>query len=704
MSKASVVELLNDPRSIDRLVRNVRMILAAINQYRQELVAGDEEAEFRLPVSDGDFEDAVSEYEMLCTAVNDRLTGCLMQINAGNPREAVRMAEEQPRLMDLFAAIDLSDPERQDWEDFLVTNERPVPTFIHRDKAETLSEAYGQQSPDVDRLAAELRILILARAPLGERLGVLRKLAALDARFTSDLHEWKKVRLEQLDRDVDEAHRLRQSDPQSSISQLVALLNELTSGDWSDFQAERDDLEKKVDRRMRAVQDLLRSQPAAQPPVTTAAAPAVAKPPPPPVSRPKSPVPAGARNLPVESGGIPPYVNRSAPNDPPPDEVVNEPFPESTTAVAGSTWRPEIPAEPRPLTSPGKPTVQRAPAAGSRVLPFVIAGLAVVVCAGAFVFFYMVPRWKDEQLRLAAEREWEARLGAVQKASSQFQKELEEFNSLELRASSPIPSTERIRSAYKQYRDSEQAARDSVVQNQWERYLPEWNQKLAKTLDPLETPQKDLGGKVDKFLASIDDSLKLQRDNISKGALDEVAIVLRNKRQQLDDIQPLGEVLPPVRSRADQLLKLCAELLQQSASERDKNRRVTELDKSSAAIRSVDALNRYVDQLKDYVAAYPDDARGRAFEEVLRERVLWQSAVEQEKRVGVGWLDQKDGTWRCRSRWSNSLKLELKLPVGDPKALRWQTVGTIKAGIPELNSASSAYFQRGRLVFVELSP
>ncbi len=701
MSTVSVLELqqlLNDPRSIDKLMRQVRMILSAIHQYRQDMMAGDEEAEFRRPVSDEDFDAAVRQYEILCGAVNERLTVCLSQITAGNPREAVRLAEVSPRLLDLFAAIDLSDAERQDWGETLIENEFAAPAFIHRDKAETLAEAYGQLSPDLDRLSAELRILALARAPLSDRLSVLRQMAQLDVRFTADLKDWQKVRLEQLDREADEAYRLRLTDPQSAFSQLVARLNELAADNWPDSPAERQDLERKVDRRMRSVQEILRSAP---PPVPEK----------PPLADKVARKPASKQTESAKRATTtapPPQAAMAEPILEPIAEPAVEPIPpfEFPLPQASSLWvesRTEEAVREVASSSSSSSSTEHRGNSTRKLIVVALFALAAVIIVGVSGYFYMVPRWQEQRLRLVAEQQWKEKLSEVQKAVEQHQAEIVAFSRLPLQPASPIPSGQRVRETFKTYQSSEQAARQLVAEKRWERYLPEWESSLAKLSAPLVEPQKQLGENVVAFLKTIDSSLTTQRESIGKGALDEVNIVLRNKHQQLSDIEPLCEVLPVVRSRTDQLLKLHDELLLESAHERDKNRRTIDLDKASAAIRNVEALNKYVEQVRDYVSVYPNDARGREFEDVLSELPLWQSVFGQGKYLAVGWLDQKGETWRCRSRWSNTQKLDMKIVLGgDANSPKWITVGSIKNGVSELTTQSNSYFRRGRLVFVDL--
>jgi len=138
------------------------------------------------------------EYAALCAAANDRLRKCSGFLQQGLRAEAIHLAEEQPNLLDLIAQLDLPDP--QSWAEFCSNNGLPVPPPLQLERAAQLNEAYAQDQP-LEHLMARHRLLALSRAPVRERLDVMRKIAQIDANagtWEKDLRIFEKARLKEL--------------------------------------------------------------------------------------------------------------------------------------------------------------------------------------------------------------------------------------------------------------------------------------------------------------------------------------------------------------------------------------------------------------------------------------------------------------------------------------------------------------------------
>ena len=96
-------------------------------------------------------------------------------LGQGLRSEAIHMADEQPNLMDLVAALDLPDPDA--WAEFCQQSDLPVPPPLQMDRAAQLNEAYAQDQP-MEHLLSRHRLLALSRAPIAQRLEVLRQMKA----------------------------------------------------------------------------------------------------------------------------------------------------------------------------------------------------------------------------------------------------------------------------------------------------------------------------------------------------------------------------------------------------------------------------------------------------------------------------------------------------------------------------------------------
>ena len=139
-----------------------------------------------------------AEYASLCVAANERLRKCSSFLQQGLRSEAIHLAEESPNLLDLVSQLDLPDP--QAWAEFCQNNGFPVPPALQLERAAQLNEAYAQDQP-LEHLLARHRYLALSRAPVRERLDVMRKIAALDAgnaNWEKDLRVFERARLKEL--------------------------------------------------------------------------------------------------------------------------------------------------------------------------------------------------------------------------------------------------------------------------------------------------------------------------------------------------------------------------------------------------------------------------------------------------------------------------------------------------------------------------
>ncbi|HVT80442.1 MAG TPA: hypothetical protein VHM90_07280 [Phycisphaerae bacterium] len=139
-----------------------------------------------------------AEYAALCEQANERLRKCSGFLQQGLRSEAIHLAEEQPNLLELISQLDLPDP--QQWAEFCQNNGLPVPPPLQLERAAQLNEAYAQEQP-LEHLFSRHRLLALSRAPVRERLDVMRKIASIDAgnsNWEKDIRVFEKARLKEL--------------------------------------------------------------------------------------------------------------------------------------------------------------------------------------------------------------------------------------------------------------------------------------------------------------------------------------------------------------------------------------------------------------------------------------------------------------------------------------------------------------------------
>lgn len=190
-------------------------------------------------------EPLVDEYSEQVARVNERLQRCEGLLRKGLRSEALQLADLEPRLLDQVALLDF--PELEDWEEILRFYGIEVPTSLLLDVALQLQDAMVNEQP-LEAVLKQHRRLAIARAPLSWRLRVLRQIVQLDPvnpNWPEDIEAWEKVRLKELDREVDDAIQRKDLESCEKIRQ------EIESERWAIRPPEA--LRKRLDERIRSM-------------------------------------------------------------------------------------------------------------------------------------------------------------------------------------------------------------------------------------------------------------------------------------------------------------------------------------------------------------------------------------------------------------------------------------------------------------------
>lgn len=169
---------------------------------------------------------AVEHYARVCHDINNRLRRCDHFVKQGLRSEAIHLADAPPNLLDAVAMLDI--PELDQLDQVARSCAVPLPEPLLLDAAAALNEAYALHEP-LQNLLNTHRLMALGHCPLGERLPVLRSLAALDKdspHWQADVREMERARLREID---DEA---RTAATRSDARTLKSLQNELLTGEW----------------------------------------------------------------------------------------------------------------------------------------------------------------------------------------------------------------------------------------------------------------------------------------------------------------------------------------------------------------------------------------------------------------------------------------------------------------------------------------
>ena len=166
-------------------------------------------------------------YAAICHDINERAYQCQEFLGRGQRKEAVQLAKNAPDLKAIARAVDFR--ERGLWLDICEEYELPFPDIIDTDIVTVvIDEAYGQKRT-IHSLLMLHRRMALGKAPLVDRLRVLRKLCKADAVnviWKDDLGVLEQARVEELIKKAERANR------DGDLPLLESIQRELASDEW----------------------------------------------------------------------------------------------------------------------------------------------------------------------------------------------------------------------------------------------------------------------------------------------------------------------------------------------------------------------------------------------------------------------------------------------------------------------------------------
>jgi len=141
-------------------------------------------------------------YAELCQEANDRLRKCDDALRRGLRGDAIRAAEKEPNLLDLVAALDF--PDAAQWREYCAVHGLTQPPGLLIELATVLNEAYAVEQP-LQSLMARHRLMALGRAPVRERLLIMRQIGELDKDnqfWDEDIRSFERVRLSEMNSQI----------------------------------------------------------------------------------------------------------------------------------------------------------------------------------------------------------------------------------------------------------------------------------------------------------------------------------------------------------------------------------------------------------------------------------------------------------------------------------------------------------------------
>jgi hypothetical protein len=191
-----------------------------VHQIEQLLDAGQEVPKERVG-------ELVWAYARACRELTAKADRCIGLLRQGRRNDAARLAKEPPDLEQEFRLLDF--PQRQLWLDVCEAAAMPVAQALDTDAlANIIREIYAESGP-LDSLLKSFKRMNLARAPLADRLRMLRRIRQKDPQheaWLEDLRAFESARLAELVRAAEDA------DTAGDLATLETVLQELQSGEW----------------------------------------------------------------------------------------------------------------------------------------------------------------------------------------------------------------------------------------------------------------------------------------------------------------------------------------------------------------------------------------------------------------------------------------------------------------------------------------
>ncbi len=174
-----------------------------------------------------DLRNLASDLAELSRSADLRLRRCEDFLRRGLRGEAVHMAEIDPPVLEVVRAVNF--PGRQQWDELVGMYGLAVGPRIDFQRAAAINQAYADHQV-LEPLLKEHRRLALSRAPLTDRLNVLRQLAQVD-RYNSfwveDMREVEQALVKELVQSGQRAAERR------DVGTLAAIITQLEQTPWS---------------------------------------------------------------------------------------------------------------------------------------------------------------------------------------------------------------------------------------------------------------------------------------------------------------------------------------------------------------------------------------------------------------------------------------------------------------------------------------
>jgi hypothetical protein len=191
-----------------------------VNQIQHILSTGE-------PVAKEKVAELVWAYASACRRLNERAQKCLDFLRQGRRADALNLAKVPPDLQQELRLLDF--PERSAWLDLCETAGLPIAQSLDTNALDAIIQETYSEGGTLDRLLKTFKRMSIGRAPLADRLRILRRIRRADPQpdlWLEDIRAFEAARQGELLNEAEEA------DGKGDLAALESLLAELRSGEW----------------------------------------------------------------------------------------------------------------------------------------------------------------------------------------------------------------------------------------------------------------------------------------------------------------------------------------------------------------------------------------------------------------------------------------------------------------------------------------
>jgi|688.fasta_scaffold56016_3 hypothetical protein len=189
------------------------------------------------PEHPGRLTDPLSDYAAIVAAVNQRLRAAQVLLAQGRREESIHACDAEPNLLDCVAELDSCDQAVEAWLPTIEELGLTRPQRLLSEAAEELGTAYDLRH-QLEGLMRKHRLLAISRAPIEQRVAVLRRISQMDSgnpRWLEDLKDYENACKKSLQDELDDLAKIPPEKITAAAAERIKkVVAQLCDSSWLD--------------------------------------------------------------------------------------------------------------------------------------------------------------------------------------------------------------------------------------------------------------------------------------------------------------------------------------------------------------------------------------------------------------------------------------------------------------------------------------